>query len=259
MASSCKVCLFLDSLSLEPIFVNCPLRFAMINPKDYGGSSNSEVFAIISSKEGDIQTRVNDGVTVADQFHFILDSTFTTKFLLIRNSGSSSNAGHSMESMAKEDDIINLLDSPAKDNEIPKVYLSSDNEATPCNDGGDKDNSPDMKSSWQTGKVQDDSLPNISTDTTDRVEQSTLQCIIISSYKYKRLSNIVRSCTVIQQVEEIPQHYDDNCVFELPAIATGGSSMVGMEQKYDGHCWVKPVQTRMSFPAVSGEANAEVI
>ena len=27
--------------------------------------------------------------------------------------------------------------------------------------------------------------------------------------------------------------------------------MEGMEQKYDGHCWIRPVTTSMSFPAAA--------
>ena len=52
----------------------------------------------------------------------------------------------------------------------------------------------------------------------------------------------------IARVDEIPQQLNGNYVYKLPP-ASSNKSMEGMEQKYDGHVWVKPVSTRMSFPA----------
>ena len=52
----------------------------------------------------------------------------------------------------------------------------------------------------------------------------------------------------IARVDEIPQQFNGNYVYELP-LASSNKSMEGMEQKYDGHVWVKHVSTRMSFPA----------
>ena len=52
----------------------------------------------------------------------------------------------------------------------------------------------------------------------------------------------------IARVDEIPQQFNGNCVYELPT-ASSNKSMEGMEQKYDIHVWVKLVSTRMSFPA----------
>ena len=53
---------------------------------------------------------------------------------------------------------------------------------------------------------------------------------------------------VFHKLDEVPQEYNGNCLFELPPTQQG-STMAGMEQQYDGHCWVKPVLTRMKFPA----------
>lgn len=61
------------------------------------------------------------------------------------------------------------------------------------------------------------------------------------------MSKIVQSCSVTQG-DEVPQECDGNLLFKLPPSAIG-MPMAGMEQKYDGHCWVKPVLTRMKLPA----------
>ena len=37
---------------------------------------------------------------------------------------------------------------------------------------------------------------------------------------------------------------------ELPLASSKGKSMEGMEQKYNGHVWVKPVSTQMTFLAI---------
>ena len=36
---------------------------------------------------------------------------------------------------------------------------------------------------------------------------------------------------------------------ELPPMKETDSSMDGMEQRYDRHCWVKPVTIKMAFSA----------
>ena len=78
--------------------------------------------------------------------------------------------------------------------------------------------------------------------------ESTLHFILSNHKKYKLLDKMIVSCS-ITQVEEIPEQYNGNCVYELPPASSKGKPMEGMEQKYDGHVWVKPLSTQMSFPA----------
>ena len=59
---------------------------------------------------------------------------------------------------------------------------------------------------------------------------------------------MIVSCS-IAQVEEMPEQYNGDCVYELPPALSKGKPMEGMEKKYDGHVWVKPVSTQMSFLA----------
>ena len=63
----------------------------------------------------------------------------------------------------------------------------------------------------------------------------------------------VQTCALpiskVEGVEEIPTIYNGNLIYELPPTTTNGSSMEGMEQRYDGHCWIKPVTTKINFPA----------
>ena len=52
----------------------------------------------------------------------------------------------------------------------------------------------------------------------------------------------------MERVKEIPIDYNGNLIFELPPTKATESSMDGMEQRYDGHCWIKPVTTKFTFP-----------
>ena len=121
MATNSTVCLFLDTLNIKPIIIDCPGRFASFKPKDYGGS---QVFAIISSTDGDIHSPLHDGVTIGDEFHFILDSTFSSTFLLKMNNASSSEGDQSNPSNMK-DNIVCLSDNSKEDSK-KHVSLSSD-------------------------------------------------------------------------------------------------------------------------------------
>lgn len=76
--------------------------------------------------------------------------------------------------------------------------------------------------------------------------ESTLVFILSSQKKYRLLEKMILSCSIAK--EEIPQQYNGNCVYELPP-ASKNKPMEGMEQKYDGHVWVKSVSIKMSFPA----------
>ena len=53
----------------------------------------------------------------------------------------------------------------------------------------------------------------------------------------------------MERVKEIPTDYNGNLIFELPPTKTTEYSMDDMEQCYDGHCWIKPVTTKITFPA----------
>ena len=112
--SSFKVILFVDSILFEPILLDCQARFAMVNPKDFGGCSNSEMFAVISTSRGDIQTQVKDGIPSGDQFQFILDSRLSNKFLLMRNIGSASKVDSSKNTTTKNE-IVELSDTSAEE------------------------------------------------------------------------------------------------------------------------------------------------
>ncbi|KAI5082840.1 hypothetical protein GOP47_0002583 [Adiantum capillus-veneris] len=68
MDSSQMVSLFLDSTASQPIAIDYPQRYGMLNPKDHGGSSNSEVFALVPTLEGEMQTCVRDGVMIEGDF-----------------------------------------------------------------------------------------------------------------------------------------------------------------------------------------------
>ena len=42
----------------------------------------------------------------------------------------------------------------------------------------------------------------------------------------------------VERVDELPIDYNGNIIFELPPTDTTLSPMDGMEQQYDGYCWI---------------------
>ena len=64
------------------------------------------------------------------------------------------------------------------------------------------------------------------------------------------LHKLLENCTQVEKVLEVPPEYNGNVAFELPPSLNGATPMDGMEQKYDGHCWTKPLSTTMTFPGI---------
>ena len=245
MASNTKVSLFLNSVDTQPILIDCVGRFAIINPRQYGGCSNSELFATISNPEGDFLAQVHDGVSIENEFHFVLDCTLANKFLLVVRA-----KGESSKNPVTNDNFNDSVISPTSKNLPNEVLISSDSEDVISINSENNKEKENFASPLEMDELKQENVSNNPVESTTMDQQSTLESILLSGYKYHSLSKMITTSTVIQQVEEIPQHYNGDCVFELPPIQTESSSMKGMEQKYDGHCWIKPVQTRMSFPAV---------
>lgn len=48
-------------------------------------------------------------------------------------------------------------------------------------------------------------------------------------------------------VKEIPRIYNDDNIFEFPATFGEIGQMHGMEQKYDGHIWTRPITSNMAL------------
>ena len=63
----------------------------------------------------------------------------------------------------------------------------------------------------------------------------------------RTLQNILDRFDQIKQVLEIPKEYDGNLVFKFPPTLGKASHMDGMEAKYDGHMWTKPLTSRQAF------------
>lgn len=161
---------------------------------------------------------MHDGVTIGDEFHFILDSSFSSTFLLKMNNASSSKGGQSNPTNMK-DDIVCLSDNSNEDSQ-KHVSLSSDN--------GDVSITLDTNID---SDVEGDSctpIENLHFTEETLLQESTLQSIIISGNRFQKLRKIVQSCCV-SQVDEVPQKYNGNCLFELPLVQQG-STMAGMEQ-----------------------------
>lgn len=80
-------------------------------------------------------------------------------------------------------------------------------------------------------------------------EKSAIEMILSrpgSSTLTKLLQRIQNHCIV----SEIPRIYDGDIVFELPPTQETNNGMRGMEQRYDGHLWTKPVTSNIVFDGV---------
>lgn len=53
-----------------------------------------------------------------------------------------------------------------------------------------------------------------------QLQESNLQSVIISSNRFQKLRKIVQS-SCVSQVDEVPQEYNENCLFELPPVQQG--------------------------------------
>ena len=159
---------------------------------------------------------------------FSLVQQFST---VIRNMGSSSKV-ESSKNTTTNNEIVELSDTSLEECPFEKTI--------------DIDSSEEEV--WIKSENIDIDIPESSEK--DFIAQSTLEYIVLNSHKYPKLSKMIAKCTIKEFVDEIPQEYNGNCVYELSPNSKDVSKMIGMEQMYDGHCWVKPVQTRMKFPAL---------
>ena len=78
--------LFLDLVTSTPIPIPSSSRYAILDPKKYGGSKNSLLFALLGGLNDELQLPIDGGVLMGEETHFILDSTLSSNFLLVRES-----------------------------------------------------------------------------------------------------------------------------------------------------------------------------
>lgn len=83
------------------------------------------------------------------------------------------------------------------------------------------------------------------------VHMSTSKLILDSNSPIGILQKMISDCETIEEVNEIPEIYNGNVVFELPPLLNPlHSKMFGMEQSHDGHVWTKPAPTHVKFQGV---------
>ena len=77
--------LFLDSVISSPVSIVSSTRYALINPKHYGGTNDSTLFALVGGFDEELRVPIDGGVLMGDEIIFVLDS-LTSDFLLVRDS-----------------------------------------------------------------------------------------------------------------------------------------------------------------------------
>ena len=59
-------------------------RYAIINPKNYDGDRHSKLFALVGGFDEELQVPIDGGVLLGDKQVFVLDSSLTLDYLLLR-------------------------------------------------------------------------------------------------------------------------------------------------------------------------------
>lgn len=210
--------LFVNTLFVTPIHKPFDTRYVFVAPREIKLKSIQKVFAIIRDDETPITIEVDASNSSNLMGSVVLDTTLTHEFMIcgvLQEEPTSSNFKAALE---KE---IHILDS------------SSDDEES-------KHSIPSRDSKNMAKKPENIDDGNYS---------SALELILKYPNQYRLLAKAVNESTTIKKVAEIPADYNGNLIYELPPAKAADSSMDGMEQRYDGHCWLKPVTSRITFPA----------
>lgn len=96
----------------------------------------------------------------------------------------------------------------------------------------------------------DDDIALIETKKSIGLEGSSVIPTIISQTRSTLLSRLIKKSPTCMAVDEIPRFYDGDIVFEFPPIFNKFNSMAGMEHKFDGHMWTKPITSNVAFEGV---------
>ena len=114
--------LFLDLITSTPIPILSSSRYAILDPKKYGGSKNSLLFALVGGLNDKLQLPINGEVLMGEETHFILDSTLSSNFLLVRES-------QYCEKSREGTSRVDIVD------------ISDNSNVNECDDHGDEDTS----------------------------------------------------------------------------------------------------------------------
>ena len=61
------------------------------------------------------------------------------------------------------------------------------------------------------------------------------------------LKSLIERIRDVVQVVEVPGQYNGDCIMEFPPTFGKQGNMDGMEQKFDGHIWTRPVTSNMAI------------
>ena len=125
------------------------------------------------------------------------------------------------------------------------MYIS-DNEDSDCKEAKNKDS----HFSKLNEVIDIDSEQLQPTSIKDKSPFASCESIIpwiLKSPRCPKLQGIIHQTQEIRHVEEIPQQYNGDVIFELSPYSDATKRMEGMEQKYDGHIWTRPQKANMSI------------
>lgn len=96
----------------------------------------------------------------------------------------------------------------------------------------------------------DDDFASVENNKSTGLEGSSVIPMIISQTRSTLLSRLIKQIPTRMTVEEILRFYDGDIVFEFSPTFNKVNSMNGMEQKFDGHTWTKPITSNVAFEGV---------
>ena len=208
--------LFVNNLLSSPIKKLYETRYVFIGPQDLGLHNIQKVYAIVREGETAITFEVDASNSSNLRGSIVLDTTLASEFMII---GNMQEEACKIPLKAKKQNEIYILDSSSSDEE-KHTYYEAKNE--------------------KTSSKEDFDLENC---------RSAMELILNYPTKFRFFAKALNESTRVERVKEIPTDYNGNLIFELPPTKATESSMDGMEQRYDGHCWIKPVTTKITFPA----------
>ena len=221
--------LFVNTLFGLPQTIPCKGRYAVVHLSHIGITTIEKILAGVREDDAPLTIEVDASTPSTFLDSIVLDSKLTLEYLIISGSTNLGDAlttnfdvGSSSKKKAHNDINTNIMtiNSYSLDEEVAII-------------------TPNLSQGTSNNKTS-----------SNQAYTRALQLIINYPTKYRFFSRAMSNSVKVERVEELPISYNENVIFELPPTNSTNSSMDGVEQCYNGHCWIWPVTTRISFPAI---------
>ena len=143
---SWKISFYTNMLIHSHILIFSTSRYAIINPKNYDNDRHSKLFALVGGFDEELWVPIDGGVLLGDKQVFVLDSTLTLDYLLLRENPKPLNlptdvcSGH-----------INIEDISSDFDDVQEFRIEDDRAPT-------NQNTPDFSSTNSINKEQANKL-----------------------------------------------------------------------------------------------------